>query len=79
MNYCHLYRATDCAFGTAENYDIYRPSKSGNCPFPLDTRTLIKSDWVCGDGGILFIGYTAGISLDECETLCREEPLCVWF
>ena len=48
-NRCDLYRATDCAFNTAFNFDIYRPSKNGNCPLPFPTRTLIKSDWICGD------------------------------
>ena len=41
MNRCDLYRATDCAFITAFNFDIYRPSKSGYCPPPLLKRTLI--------------------------------------
>ena len=62
------------------NRDIYQPSKSGsNCPRPLATRTLIKSGWYCGDGGPLNTGtLVIGITLDECETLCRQE-LCAWF
>ena len=27
LNRCDLYRATDCAFTNAYNFDIYRPSK----------------------------------------------------
>ena len=72
LNRCDLYRATDCAFTTAYNFDIYRPSKSGNCPFPLTTRTLIKSGWACGDGGNSKSGSDdIDITLDECEILCR--------
>ena len=42
--------------------------------------TLIKSGWKCGDAGTLMIGIDIiGISLDECDTLCKDEPLCVWF
>ena len=72
MNRCDLYRATNCAFNTAYNFDIYRPSKSGYCPLPLGTKTLIKSDWICGDSGAFLKSGpdVNGISLDECETLC---------
>ena len=49
-----------------------------NCA--LQTRTLIKSNWVCGDSGTLESGPEfTGLTLDECETKCQEEPLCVWF
>ena len=76
-----MFRATDCAFAAWHNFDIYRPSKNGNnCPPPLTTATLIKSLWTCGDGGALEIGSTVNVStLNECESLCKEEPLCVWF
>ena len=75
MNRCDLYRATYFAFTNAYNFDIYRPSKNGNCPLPLATRTLIKSGWGCGDSsGSITIGPDfSGKSIDECETLCREE------
>ena len=80
LNRCDLYRATDCVFTSANNFDIYRPSKSGNCPLPLTTRTLIKSGWKCGDNTAIQTGTSSiEISLDECETLCIQELLCVWF
>ena len=83
-----MFKATDCAFTTAsntngpgKNFDIYRPSKHGsNCPLPLTTRTLIKSGWVCSDAVALKIGATVtGKSINECDNLCKNEPLCVWF
>ena len=74
-----MYRATDCSFTKSYNFDIYQPSKSGsNCPRPLATRTLIKSGWECNGAGALSTGDSViGITLDQCETLCRQE-LCAW-
>ena len=79
MNRCDLYKATDCAFNNAANFDIYRPSKSGNCPIPLPTRNLIKNDWECGNSS-LATGVDSNVpSIYVCEPLCIEEPLCNWF
>ena len=76
-----MYKSIDCAFAKVrENFDIYRPSKSGSCPLPLAIRTLIKSEVTCNDGGAINTGLDATVlSLDECETHCKEELLCVWF
>ena len=73
LNECHLFRSKDCAYTTNWNFDIYRPSKNGNCPPPLTTKTLIKNNWKCNDNYNLKTGpdSDSNVSLDECDTLCK--------
>ena len=69
----------NCANGYTTVYicDIYLPSKIGKCPLPLTTRTLIKNNWGCSNGALT--SASVYVTLDECDTLCKEESLCVWF
>ena len=44
---------------------------------PLTKWELIKTNWYCHDSDVA--GSTYVNSIDECDALCQEAPLCVWF
>ena len=54
-----------------------------NCPLAPPTIALFKSNWSCGDPSLFILApdgtdKVTGKTLDECENICRQEPLCVW-
>ena len=44
---------------------------------PLTKWELIKTNWYCHGSDVA--GSTYVNSIDECDALCKETPLCVWF